>query len=133
MKGEYMITFKDVIIVGVKERDLPAEGKLHFLGFTRNAFAKRCRVYRFDRCESGRWLKFATHPVDIKSGGIIFDSGFDVVDYCEREECDFFMLADGGVFSTFGGVYQICKGKLKKIAPEERWCGDEYANSIDWI
>jgi hypothetical protein len=134
MKGDYnMISFKDIIITGVRERELPAEGKLHFMGFTRNAFAKRVRVYNFESCHSGRWLKFATHPVDIKSGGLIFDSGFDIIDYCEKEECDFFFLEEGGIFSSFGGVYELKKGKLHKIAPEERWNGIEYHNSIDWI
>jgi hypothetical protein len=128
-----MISFKDVIIVGVKERDLPAEGKIHFMGFTRNAFAKRVRVYTFESCHSGRWLYFADHPVDIKANGLIFDSGFDVIDYCEKEECDFFFLTEGGIFSSFGGVYKLVNGKLRKIAPEEHWGGDEYANSIDWL
>jgi hypothetical protein len=128
-----MISFRDVIIIGVRERDLPAEGKIAFMGFIETGFAKRCRVYRFDRCESGKWLEFGHHPVDIKANGIIFDSGWDIIDYCEREECDFFMLEDGGIYADFGGVYQLRNGKLHKIAPEERFHGDEYANSIDWI
>jgi hypothetical protein len=128
-----MISFKDVIIVGIRERELPAEGKIHFMGFIETGFAKRCRVYTFEKCQSGRWLKFATHPVEIKSGGLIFDSGFDIIDYCEKEECDFFFLEEGGIFSSFGGVYQLKQGKLHKIAPEEHWCGDEYCNSVGWF
>ena len=128
-----MIQFKDVVIFGVSERDLPAEGKLEFIDFIANGFSKKVRVYLFTSCRSGRWLQFWTHPVTIKSKGFIFDLAWDIIDYCQKEELDFFMLEEGGVFSGFGGVYKLQSGRFKKIAPEERFLGDTYGHSLEWI
>lgn len=127
-----MISFKNLIIKGISERELPCEGSLHFEAFFENEFSKKARKYVFANAPSGRWLYIATHPVSVKRGGWIFDSSFIYIG-CERHKYDLMLLTDGAEFATFGGVYLLRNGKLKKIAPEERFCGNEYLNSIEWI
>jgi hypothetical protein len=108
-----MISYENLEILGVSEKELPIKGILKFLG--QEGYKN---VYEFFPCSDGKWLYLWSGAVEIVEKGEIVEEAY-YYDRHARFDDTVFILEDNGIFDplidrTF--YYKITeKGKLKKV------------------